>query len=79
MNSNDTAKKVLELAREIFPTEVDKTSSMENHEEWDSLNHIQFLFAIEEEFSIKFEPEELSKLTAISSIVSAISKRSHEA
>jgi len=52
----------------------DKTSS-DDVEEWDSLNHINLVSAIEKEFEIKFTLKELSTLNNVGSLIdSALEK-----
>jgi len=64
--------------RDIFDEEdmviEDKTSS-DDVEEWDSLNHINLVSAIEKEFEIKFTLKELSTLNNVGSLIdSALEK-----
>jgi len=43
--------------------EIVMTSSSETIESWDSLNHINLIFALEEEFNIEFSDEQIHDLT----------------
>lgn len=40
--------------------------------DWDSLNHIRLLTAIEQEFNLEFDIKELEKLTCVSALISVI-------
>ena len=71
--------KVISIASNIFEAEVTSECSAENLNQWDSLNHIQFLFALEEEFSVRFNADELSTLTSIQVIVEKIKGAKNEA
>ncbi len=69
---------VQDIFRDIFDEEdmviEDKTSS-DDVEEWDSLNHINLVSAIEKEFEIKFTLKELSTLNNVGSLIdSALEK-----
>ena len=39
-------------------------SSPDTIETWDSLQHLNFVLAIEQEFAVQFRPEEIEKLTS---------------
>jgi acyl carrier protein len=69
---------VQDIFRDIFDEDdmviEDKTSS-DDVEEWDSLNHINLVSAIEKEFEIKFTLKELSTLNNVGSLIdSALEK-----
>jgi len=46
-----------------IPT-FDSSVNMSSTPEWDSLNHVQLLSAIEEKFGIEISPDEAFKLTS---------------
>ncbi|TFW06312.1 acyl carrier protein [Oxalobacteraceae bacterium OM1] len=74
MNRNDienTLLKVLSavLKREFSPgTALDRSSI----NEWDSLKHVEIMFAVEDEFSVSFTEEELAELDNVERIVNAV-------
>ena len=43
--------------------------------EWDSINHIQFLIALEKKFKIKFSVYEMLELKSIKDMIKAIKKK----
>jgi len=47
---------------------VDETISQRNCEKWDSLNHINLVVEIENEFDISIEPEEFDEMKDFRSI-----------
>lgn len=49
--------------------------SRTNTPQWDSLKHVELMFAIEDRFSIQFTEEELVGLDSVSKIVMAIDNR----
>lgn len=42
---------------------------------WDSLKHIEIMFALEDEFGIEFSEEELASLDSVPKIVDAVGVR----
>ena len=44
-------------------------------ERWDSVGHVMLVAAIEEEFSIQFEVEEIMEFTSFRTILSAVEQR----
>ena len=56
---------VLELNRES----IRSSTSMENTAAWDSLNHINAVVVLEEEFGLMFSVEEIEAMTSVGTIV----------
>ena len=75
MTREDLFDGVQDIFRDIFDEEdmviEDKTSS-DDIEEWDSLNHINLVSAIEVEFKIKFTLGELMALKDVGAMVNLI-------
>ena len=55
-------KKVMSAVFEIPVEEINNESSPDTIESWDSLKHMQLVVALEEEFEIKFEDDEIVEL-----------------
>jgi len=72
MTRKDVLYNVQEIFRDIFDEHdmviEDKTNS-DDVEEWDSLNHINLVSAIEKEFKIKFALGELMSLKDVGAMV----------
>jgi acyl carrier protein len=69
---------VFKTASEIFGVsmnQINENSSMETIKEWDSLNHMNLMMALEEEFSIQFDNDEVMKLTSIPAILTSLKRR----
>ena len=53
-------------------SKLDGNSSPESVSEWESMKHINIVLAIEEEFGLHFDDEEITELKGIKSLVSLI-------
>ncbi|EQB91575.1 hypothetical protein C874_10275 [Elizabethkingia anophelis 502] len=75
MTREDLFKEIQEIFRDIFDDETlditDSTNSSDI-EEWDSLNHVSLIVAIEKEFGVKFSFEELATLKNVGTMVDLI-------
>ena len=65
------ALKILEIVLKCSPRKI---TSRENTPAWDSLKHIEVIFAIEDEFAVRFTEEDLSKANSLESIVDVLLK-----
>lgn len=50
-------------------------SGPENIDSWDSLGHINIISAIEEEFDIEIEPEEIAEIETVANIKKLLSDK----
>ena len=48
---------------------------MDSVDTWDSLRHMEMVFAFEAEFGVEFEPDELSELVGFKEICALISAK----
>ena len=69
MNLRDILKKTFKNS--TIPEEI-KDLKMGDFEEWDSLGNFNLILAIETEFQIQFDMDDLENLTSISEIQKAI-------
>ena len=49
--------------------DINDNISTENCEEWDSLQHLNLIFAIEEEFGVSLTDDDVLKITDFKSII----------
>ncbi|EED1945703.1 acyl carrier protein [Campylobacter jejuni] len=70
-------KQFYEILENILETKVDENTnlSMENCKNWTSLNHIDIIMSLEEEFEIKFSKDELSQLKSQNKLLKAIKEK----
>lgn len=52
--------------------EITPQSSTENVETWDSLHHLNLVLAFEQEFGVRFEPEEIDQMNSVQQIVTVL-------
>ncbi len=78
-----TRKMVLEKLTEIFRDVFDDDSLIlrenmtpEDIEDWDSLEQVNLVVAIEKKFRVRFNMEEVNKFENISKIIDAVLKKS---
>lgn len=75
MNKLEILKKVECIFRDVFDDEsliiTEKTSSSDI-EDWDSLEQINLIVAMEKEFNVKFNIEEVSKLNNVGDMINLI-------
>ncbi|EAI8629026.1 acyl carrier protein [Campylobacter lari] len=69
--------KFYEILENILEVKVDENSnlSMQNCKNWTSLNHIDIIMSLEEEFEIKFSKDELSQLKSQNELLQAIKEK----
>ena len=64
-------QRVKELMSDILglnPDEIEASTSMDSVAAWDSLNHINLILALEEEFGILFASQEVMSLASVSDL-----------
>lgn len=76
MNSLALEEEVLAVLAVVVKRKFDIGShvSRKNTPEWDSLKHIELMFALEDRFDIQFSEEELARLDSVATIVEAVGR-----
>jgi acyl carrier protein len=78
MERNEILKQIQEVFREIFSKSdmtISEITSPVEVEEWDSLNHIQIVVALEKKFKIKFTSLELQNWRNVGDIINSIQNK----
>lgn len=77
MDTREIKEKVLFVIGTVLKQNFDLNSEIEAESlpEWNSLKHIEIMFAIEDELGIEFSSEELSQLNSVAKIVIAVNNR----
>ena len=68
--------KVISIVTETFLSqkdEVNEKTTMGDVKNWNSLNHLNLIISLEEEFDLDINEDEVVKMTSITSIVDIIS------
>lgn len=75
MSREEIQKIVTEIVSGVLKCEPHPGLSSESHAEWDSLNHIEIIFSLEEKFDFEFPREKIHELGSISSLTDEIVAR----
>ena len=66
------------ITADIFGVPVEQVlpqSSPDTIENWDSINHLNLVLALEQEFGIQFTPEEIEQLLSVELIVALLAEK----
>lgn len=66
---------IIKIISQFLKSEVTISSSRSDFDAWDSLRHVDIIFAIEEEFDIFFSEADLETLDDVKSFVAAVNKQ----
>ena len=70
--------KLVEIMKDIFDDDeliVDDASTADDVADWDSANHVRLMIAVEEEFGIRFESDEITAPETVGELVELISSK----
>lgn len=68
-------EKIALVMAEVFEIKIEainEKTSNKNIDNWDSLHQIKLTVAIEDEFDVEFEPEEIATMTSLKSIATIV-------
>jgi acyl carrier protein len=60
---------VLAVLAAVLKCEADVGTSRQNTPQWDSLKHIEIIFAVEDELDIEFSEKEMADLDSVAKII----------
>jgi len=72
-----TFERVQSVASDIFGIPADKItaeSSPETIENWDSMQHLNLVLAIEEKFGVQLDPEDIEQMKNIGAVAALVGK-----
>lgn len=78
MTRDEGLAKVGEIVREVFDEEkleVTPATTAEDVAEWDSTNHVRLMMAIESEFGVRFEADEILNPENVGQLVELIESK----
>ncbi len=73
----NTFEQVRNIGSDIFGIPADKItaeSSPETIENWDSMQHLNLVLAIEEKFGVQFDPEDIEQMKNIGAVATLVEK-----
>ena len=65
---NSILDRVRQIAADVFGIQIEQVtpqSSRDSIETWDSLEHLNFVLALEQSFSIQLDPEEIEQMLSV--------------
>ena len=68
-------KEVMASIFEVSPEEIGPQTSSDDLEKWDSLHHMNLIAALEEEFGLEFEEDEILDMINFKLILLTISEK----
>jgi len=71
-------EKIKELLVEILNIDlssIDEATSMDNTASWDSMNHLNICFSLEQEFGISLEVDEMESMISFYDIIRVVEKK----
>jgi len=71
-NVEQTVKDMMSIILNIDAARIDDSTAMDNTPGWDSVNQINLILALEEEFSISFEVSEFELMVSFFDIVQVV-------
>jgi acyl carrier protein len=73
-----TFEQVRGIASDVFGVPADTItaeSSPQSVENWDSMQHLNLVLAIEERFGVRFEPEEMEEMKNVGAAAALVDKK----
>ena len=74
---SSTLDQVRTIASDIFSVPADKItadSSPQTIENWDSMQHLNLVLAVEEKFGVQLSPEEVEQMKSVGAVAAIVDK-----
>ncbi len=75
MNLFERVQRIIADLFSLPPAEVTPASSPDTIETWDSLQHLNLVLALEQEFGLQFSPEEIEQMLSVELIVDLLEEK----
>lgn len=72
---DEQIKKVMSAVFGLDENQINENSSTDTIENWDSLQHINLIMALEEEFDLEFESDDITKMISFTDISNVINSK----
>lgn len=71
----DKLKEIMSTVFQVSTEEINESTSQKTIEKWDSLNQLNLVVALEDEFDVFFEPEEIGKMITFNAVLEIIKNK----
>ena len=68
----DRVRNIAADVLQLPPSQISEQSSSQNITTWDSVHHLNLVLALEQEFNLQFEPEEIDQMNSIQQILAVL-------
>jgi acyl carrier protein len=68
-------KEIMGAVFEMDAADIKDSDNSTTIQNWDSLNHMNLIVALEEEFNVRFEDEEIIEITSLEAIENSIKSK----
>jgi len=78
MNKNEIVKRLTEVFRDVFGDDsivITPSTTANDIDDWDSIEHINLIGAVEDEFKMRFKMREVSGMKNVGEMIDIISER----
>ena len=78
MNNNEITARLNEVFRDVFgdsSISVTPSTTSDDIEDWDSIEHINLIAAVEDEFGMRFKMREVSGMNNVGEMMNIIAER----
>ncbi len=65
----DTVRELVALTFGVDEARVNATTVQDDLEEWDSVGHLNLMLAVEDEFGVRLEVDDMTRLTSVRSLL----------
>ena len=73
--NEEVLSRVCEIASDVLQADVTAESSPETVENWDSVQHLNLVLALEEEYGFEFSPEDMDQAKTVGSLAQLVSAK----
>jgi acyl carrier protein len=80
MNTNEIIPRLNDVFRDVFgdsSISVNASTTSDDIEDWDSIEHINLIGAVETEFGMRFKMREVSGMKNVGEMIDIIAERGH--
>lgn len=80
MNTNEIIPRLNDVFRDVFgdsSISVNASTTSDDIEDWDSIEHINLIGAVEAEFGMRFKMREVSGMKNVGEMINIIAERGH--